>query len=632
MNARLLWIVSGIAAFALGATIWAFPGLVGLSLGEVTLVLVGLLALALALGQARSRRRTRITAGRTPDPERPLPVASPGEETDRTIRVLRSGRLVPHQQRADLRSRIEEALVGALAAYRGRADAREAVEEGNWTDDEAVAAYAAGRSPPGRPLGFVRELVGESRSSRALRRTVDAIAGLRDGAVEPVPVGSEPESRPPVRRALDTDENGVAARRPTDRWTGIGALALAGIGLGVLVGSPTVVLAGAVGVGYAAYAAAGTDPPTALSIERRVSRERPDVDEEVSVETVVRNEGDRTLVDCRFVDGVPETLSVQEGSPRVAATLRPGESVTVEYTLVAERGVHSFPPATALLRPLSGSVELECVLVAETTIVCAPPLQPTVSPVALRAQATRFAGQVGTDRSGEGVEFYATREYRPGDALSRIDWNRKARTGELSTLEFREERAASVVVVVDSRAVSFRAPDPDDESAVSRSIDAAGAMLARLLDDGNRVGLASLHPDPCWLAPSVHRDQRVHAAEALATHPSFDPVPPEERFLSWRWRRRFLRQLPSDAQLLVCSPLLDDRIVSLLRTLDATGHPVTVLSPDPTTDRSTGERLVRVERALRLTALREAGVRVIDWPWDEGIDLPLERARAGWRQ
>jgi uncharacterized protein (DUF58 family) len=632
VNGRRLWLLSGVLAFVLGAVIWAAPGLIGISMDDAVLVLVGLLALALALGQARSRRQTRVQAGRTPDPERSMPIASPGEETDRTVRVLRSGRRVPHQQRADLRSRIEEALVGALSAYRGYADAERAIEEGTWTDDEAVAAYAAGGSPPGRPLAFVRELVGESRSSRALRRTVDALAALGDGSGEPVPIAPEPERRPPVRRALDTDENGVAARRRTDRWTGIGALALAGIGLGVLAGSPTVVLAGAVGVGYAAYAASGTDPPTALSIERRVSTDRPDRDEEVTVESVVRNEADRTLFDLRFVDGLPEALSVAEGSPRVAATLRPGESVTVEYTLVAERGVHSFPPATALLRSLSGTVELECVLVAETTLVCAPPLQPTVSPVPLRAQATRFAGQVGTDRSGEGVEFYATREYRPGDALSRIDWNRKARTGELSTLEFREERAASVVVVVDSRTVSFRAPDPDDESAVSRSVDAAGSMLARLLDDGNRVGLASLHPDPCWLAPSVHRDQRVHAAELLATHPSFDPVPPDERFLSWRWRRRFLRQLPSDAQLLVCSPLLDDRIVSLLRTLDATGHPVTVLSPDPTTDRSTGERLVRIERVLRLTALREAGVRVIDWPWGEGIDLPLERARAGWRR
>ncbi len=630
MNARRLWIVSGIAAFALGATTWAFPGLVGLAVGEATLALVGVLALVLAIGRIRDRRGSEVRMGRTPDPERPMPSERPGEETDRTIRLLRDRRRVSYQQRTELRMRIDEALVGALSSYRGRADAREALEEGDWTDDETVAAYAAGRSPPSRPLALVRRLVGESRTNRALRRTVDALAEVTDGAADPVPVGSEPERRPSVRRALDTNENGVAARRLTDRWNGVGALALAGIGLGVLVGSPTVVLAGAVGVGYAAYAASGTEPPVELSIERRVSTDRPDRDEEVTVETRVRNEADRTLFDLRFVDGVPERLVVTEGSPRIAATLGPGESTTVEYTLVAERGVHSFPPATALLRSLSGSVELECVLVAETTLVCTPPLQPTVSPVPLRAQATRFAGQVGTDRRGEGVEFAATREYRPGDALSRIDWNRKARTGELSTLEFREERAASVVVVVDAREVSFRAPDPDGESAVERSVDAAGSMLVRLLDDGNRVGLGSLHPDPCWLAPSVHRDQRVHAAELLATHPSFDPVPPDERFLSWRWRRRFRRRLTGDTQLLVCSPLLDDRIVDLLRSFEATGHPVTVVSPDPTTDTSTGERLVRIERALRLTALREAGVRVVDWPWDEGIDLPLERARTGW--
>jgi len=59
----------------------------------------------------------------------------------------------------------------------------------------------------------------------------------------------------------------------------------------------------------------------------------------------------------------------------------------------------------------------------------------------LRGLTTKYHGRVPTDVGGAGVEFHATREYRRGDPVKRIDWNRRARTGELATLELREERA-----------------------------------------------------------------------------------------------------------------------------------------------------------------------------------------------
>jgi len=53
---------------------------------------------------------------------------------------------------------------------------------------------------------------------------------------------------------------------------------------------------------------------------------------------------------------------------------------------------------------------------------------------------------------------------------------------------------------------------------------------------------------------------------------------------------------------------------------------VTVLSPDPTADRTAGHRLARVARGLRLRELRSRGIPVIDWAVDEPVDVALARS------
>jgi uncharacterized protein (DUF58 family) len=248
--------------------------------------------------------------------------------------------------------------------------------------------------------------------------------------------------------------------------------------------------------------------------------------------------------------------------------------------------------------------------------------------VPLREQGTRYAGQVATGSGGEGIEFHATREYRPGDPPGRIDWNRRARTGELSTVEYREERAASVVVVVDARPAAHVAPSMDAPSAVDRSVDAAGRLCAALLDSGNRVGLAALGPEELWVPPASGRDHRTRLRRALATSPVLAPVPPTERTSNegWRWLDG---RLPQGAQVLLLSPLVDGYAATAARWLEVRHHPVTVVSPDATGAETPGRRLARVGRAIRMTDLRSAGVSVVDWPRDSRLTSALAGADRG---
>lgn len=417
--------------------------------------------------------------------------------------------------------------------------------------------------------------------------------------------------------------------RHTHRWLGATAVALAAGGVAVIASSPALLLTAVVGVAFAAYAKMARAPPVDLDVERTLSDPNPNPGDEVTVTVSVRNAGDGVLPDLRIVDGVPGGLSVDSGSPRLGTSLRPGKRATFTYAVTATRGEHAFDPMLVLSRDFGGAVEREVTADAETVITCEPPLSAT-EPVPLRPQTTQYTGHVATDVGGSGVEFYATREYRPGDSLSRIDWNRHAKTGRLATLEFREERAATVVLLVDARDSAYVAAGRNEPPAVEHGVDAAGRVYDELTASGDRVGVASFGPRTCWLAPGSGREHRARVRHLLATHEAFSSVPADGPFHPSVSLRRLRKRLPDDAQVVLFAPLCDDFMADMARRIDAYGHAVTVVSPDVTATDTPGRRLARVERSLRLNELREVGIRVVDWDTAESLGAALHRARAGW--
>jgi uncharacterized protein (DUF58 family) len=416
----------------------------------------------------------------------------------------------------------------------------------------------------------------------------------------------------------------------TNRWTGIEGLALLAGAAGVVAQRPALVLVAGVGVAYTAYAWFGEAPTPTLELERELSDAAPDAGDAVVVTVRVRNVGDGVLSDLRLVDGVPPALEVTEGAARLGTALRPGKSATFSYTVEAVRGEHEWEPLTAVVRSPSGGRERSDDVTPEepTVMRCAPSLDATAD-LPLRGLTTQYTGRVATDVAGAGLEFSSTREYRRGDPLNRIDWNRRARTGELATLEFREERAATVVLLVDAREDAYVAPEAGEQNAVERSVDAATRAFSSLLDSGDRVGVTALSPHECWLAPGAGGDHRARARDLFASHPALAPTPSEETYYPAVAIRRLRRRLPSDAQVLFFTPLSDDFAATAARRIDAYGHLVTVVSPDPTADDTPGHRLARVERQNRIDALRRAGLRVLDWG-DEPLATQLTRAARRW--
>jgi uncharacterized protein (DUF58 family) len=106
--------------------------------------------------------------------------------------------------------------------------------------------------------------------------------------------------------------------------------------------------------------------------------------------------------------------------------------------------------------------------------------------ITARKVAESLAGGYHSVFKGRGVEFAEVRPYQPGDDIRFIDWNVTARTGELFTKSFTEERELMVNLLVDASA-SQRMGTGQAKREFTAEIAALLAHSA--IANGDRVGL-----------------------------------------------------------------------------------------------------------------------------------------------
>lgn len=632
-------------------------------------VVTGGLALLTGLWLLRARTTSDTVQITPPDVERPVATDPPGSDVDQALYRLTRFRENTVEYRNRIQERLASVAVDVIRLRDGcsRAAAVTKLNEGTWTDNPYASSFFAGGSPPTQSLldTLTDRFRGkrESDYERWVRLTVDELvsrAGVEATATDDTPANEsddEPvglietvraqfgQSSVPSSSAKsyqDVTQNPDAERVTenvtygrlveTGHWRGITAFALIAAGWGVLTTTPSVFLLSVIAVGLTGYARTRIEPDvSSLEVERQLSESVPEPGEEVVVTVTVHNTGDSFLPDLRLIDRVPPAMSVIEGSPRLATTLGADATATFEYTTVAERGVHEWP-LLVYGRDVTGAIEREAAIDVAATMECVPTLAYTHD-TPVRSQTSLFSGQVDTSRGGSGLEFFQMREYREGDPMKRIDWKRRARTGELATIDFRQEKAAKVVLLFDARESAYVSPEPDARHAVDRSVDAATELFAALHDRGDLVGVAAFDTVPCWLGPGAGESHRERARRLFAEHSAIASIPPALKDVGGEYvdpMTHIRRQLDPESQIMLFSPLCDDYTTEVARRLDSMGHPITIVSPDPTSDGSIGQRLARLDRTTRIVNLREKGIRVLNWQPEDMLGIELKRARERW--
>lgn len=440
--------------------------------------------------------------------------------------------------------------------------------------------------------------------------------------------------------------------------------------VGVILGNAVLFVAAAVPVVYLAAAALATPPPaSAVSVERTVDPVAPPAGEPATVTVTLHNGTDRTLPDVRVVDRPPADAAV-ESSPRGCLALRPGERDSITYAVRAGHGELEFADPVVRLRPLTavGTATGRPTAAGDDVLRCRRP----GATAAVEAPSRRRVGTRPADTPGSGLEFHSVREYRHGDDVGRVDWRRLAKTGDLATVNFREPHATETVVVVDGRRTGG-ADEADGAPGAELSAYAADRVVAGLLAEGNRVGLAALgvgtddvaatvpgdrHGRP-WVPvgedPQTRRRIEAVLAAVEATSEGDDragaPVGDGVQRRVEPVRPAALRErLPAGTDVVLVTPALDDASLELAGELAAAGHPLVVVSPDATaaartataaggsTDRGApgrtttdggtpgttgtpGTAVAGIERHIRLDRLRAGGTPVVDW--DTAVPLAV---------
>jgi len=429
------------------------------------------------------------------------------------------------------------------------------------------------------------------------------------------------------------------------RWHGalIGGILLTV--LGVLIGANDLLLIALVALVVVGLAKASLPPSDAYRITRALSNTRPNPGEPVTVTLRITNESRRMLPDLRITEDLPESLTVVSGSSTVGTAVPPGGETTHSYEISAPRGEFAFGDLKVRRRNLAATLGVADFVTPEgtTEFTC----ETLIDSLPLRQQTIQFVGETPTNNGGAGVEFFSTREYRPGDPLNRIDWNQYARSGTLSTVEYRLERAVTVVFIIDDRAAGHVASIGGGPNSFDLTLYAAARGMVTSLEDGNETGIATLSGQ--WVDPGVDDHTRsllnnvIETAEPT-TEMFLNPTGSDEPAaddstdtVAADGGMELLHRLPANGQVVLCSPLVDDTIVEYAEQCSSYGHAVSVLSPDMTTglgveSLSMGNRVGRLRRQRRITRLRGHNTAVADWNLREPLLAELQRLQRRWKQ
>ena len=618
--------VGGWIFFGLGIAALVLKGLTDAVIVDVGLLnALGWLILVFAVSAWVKRLTVPFRAATLPEVAGRETVSIPGDDFDAQLRSQADGSVDRLSARNQLYRRLKTTAQGVLDRHTDGETPADDLEAGTWTDDEVAAGVFADEGE------YHNELERVSSRSFGDIRFADGVASVvRELLAVSGEQGDASLSMEGDDAGRDTESYSLTGEQATNRWSGAGALALTFLGCGLVTATPELVLGSGVLAGVGTYALAGTSPGDAVTVTRSIEPSVPRPGESVTVTVSITNTGDRYLPDLRILDGVPGDLTVASASPRYGTALKPGATATYSYELAGVRGVHEFEDARLVSGNFARSLErITTVEVDGDGAVTYDITSALELSVPLHRLASNNVGRLTTDVGGSGLELHSVREYRAGDPLSRIDWNRLAGGRDLATMQFREERSATVVLAIDARAVAYVGPE-DGPSALDRSVLAAAKLAAALVHSDDRVGLTALSPRACWVPVGGGTGHLTRLQGCLASHEAFAPDPPDTDYHVYSHVARLRKRLPNDAQLIVCSPANDDGLLDMVRRLQVSGYPVTLLSPDVTAGGTVGQSLARIERSLRLSTLRRAGARVIDWERDQPLELAITNARRRW--
>jgi uncharacterized protein (DUF58 family) len=251
---------------------------------------------------------------------------------------------------------------------------------------------------------------------------------------------------------------------------------------------------------------------------------------------------------------------------------------------------------------------------AEVIVFPLAPPHPTPIP------QTELLDRLGTHLTrhiGPGVEYADIRAYVPGDQLRSVNWPVSARRAKLHVTQRLSDRAADVVVLIDTYP---QAPGPATV-ATERIARGAAQVVQTALRNGDRAGIVALGGRrPRWLGADIGQRQFYRVLDTVLG--AGDVFETTTGTLAPR------AAVPPGAIIVAFSTLLETEFALALIDLRKRGHVVVAVdvlerSPFEQEQDPLIDRLWELQRSAMYRDMATIGVDVVAWRDDRTLDQAM---------
>jgi uncharacterized protein (DUF58 family) len=351
-----------------------------------------------------------------------------------------------------------------------------------------------------------------------------------------------------------------------------------------------------------------------LAIKRDVSAVNVYKGDDINVVLTITNKSYRRTQQLEVFDNVPHEMKMRKGINLMRMNLGPGQTATIRYTVRCPlRGHYTIGPTSIRYRNTFNLFVSETSVGDRSDITVFPQVR-DVEEALIRSDVPKmYTGATTLKTPGQGMEFYALREYFPGDSFRSINWKAFARTGELMVNEKTRDAVTDVFIILDTRDVARIGTvlkNPLEMGTV-----AAASIANYFIKRRDSVSLVTYGERMDFLPPETGDKQHYKVLSQLAAVESKGSMPLQA--VTNALSPRISRGSPV---FIISSLEGDGTTLSAIRNLSGKGHEVIVLSPSSIDLERLVSRIPRMayevlklERQNRLTAISGYGAKVIDW-------------------
>jgi len=351
-----------------------------------------------------------------------------------------------------------------------------------------------------------------------------------------------------------------------------------------------------------------------LEIKREVSAVNVYKGDDINVVLTITNKSYRRTQQLEVFDNVPHEMKMRKGINLMRMNLGPGQTATIRYTVRCPlRGHYTIGPTSIRYRNTFNLFVSETSVGDRSDITVFPQVR-DVEEALIRSDVPKmYTGATTLKTPSQGMEFYALREYFPGDSFRSINWKAFARTGELMVNEKTRDAVTDVFIILDTRDVARIGTvlkNPLEMGTV-----AAASIANYFIKRRDSVSLVTYGERMDFLPPETGDKQHYKVLSQLAAVESKGSMPLQA--VTNALSPRISRGSPV---FIISSLEGDGTTLSAIRNLSGKGHEVIVLSPSSIDLERLVSRIPRMayevlklERQNRLTAISGYGAKVIDW-------------------